>query len=76
VSVKISSQISRKHSSKYKEASIAKRVRSNGSLLDKKRARKNRMLTEEKLDKKGTRSEHTPEITEIHCTRDINLENV
>jgi hypothetical protein len=36
------------------------KVRSTGSLLDKKPARKRRVLTEEKLDEIGARLEHTP----------------
>jgi hypothetical protein len=55
---------------------LIKKVRSTGSLVDKKPAKKYQALTKEKQDEIGARLEHTTEITEMPCTRDWHLEIV
>jgi hypothetical protein len=53
---------------------LINRVRSTGSLLDKKHANKDRVLTEEELDKIWGRLEDTEHTCETPCTRDRHLE--
>jgi hypothetical protein len=55
---------------------LSNKVRSTGSLLDKKPAEKRRVLIEEKLDEMRARSEQVTEISETPCIRDRNLEIV